>query len=104
MGKCDRPDNDDQNQAPKLADAIFSGGLGYGKVCVPTSLTDYILIIVYPPGYVLLLQKRNGFNNITQIFVAFILTSLFYFPGLIYALYLKQNRDVCGGLFGQSDI
>mgnify|MGYP001421214516 FL=1 len=104
MGKCDRTNVEDSNSPPKLADAIFSGGLGYGKVCVPTSLTDFLLIIIDPPGYVLLLQKRNGFNNIRQIFVSFILTSLFYFPGLIHALYLKQNREICGGLFGQGDI
>jgi len=102
MGKCDRPSV--EGAAPNLADAVFSGGLGYGKVCVPTSLTDFILMIVYPPAYVFLLQKKNGFNNIKQIFISVILTSLFYFPGLVHALYLKNNRDICGGLFGEVDV
>lgn len=98
MSKCERPAEPDK--PPNLGDAIFSGGLGYGKICVPTSLTDYILMIVYPPAYVFLYQKKNGFQDIGMIVKAFILTSFFYFPGLIYAIYVKNNSEVCGGLLG----
>jgi uncharacterized membrane protein YqaE (UPF0057 family) len=98
MTKCERPPKPDE--APTLANALFQGGLGYGKICVPTSLTDYILMIVYPPAYVFLYQKREGFNDIGMIVKAFILTSFFYFPGLIFAIFVKNNSKVCGGVFG----
>ena len=98
MTKCERPPVPDE--PPKLADALFEGGLGYGKICVPTSLTDYILMIFYPPAYVFLYQKRKGFEDIGMIVKAFILTSFFYFPGLVFAIYVKNNAEVCGGLMG----
>ena len=98
MSKCERPQN--TNEAPTLANALFQGGLGYGKICVPTSLTDYILMIVYPPAYVFMYQKRDGFKDIGMIVKAFVLTSLFYFPGLIFAMNVKNNSNICGGVFG----
>ncbi len=96
MSKCERPK--EQNKPPNLADALFEGGLGYGKICVPTSLSDYILMIVYPPAYVFLYQKKNGFNNIGMIVKAFLFTSLFYFPGLVYAIAVKNGSEKCGGI------
>ena len=96
---CKRPSV--QGAALTLADAILSGGLGYGKICVPTGLTDLLLIILYPPAYVFLFQKRNGFNDIKSIIISFLLTSFFYFPGLIHALLLKSK--LCGGLMGNED-
>ncbi len=82
---------------PKLRDAIFEGGLGYGKVCVPTSLTDFVMMILYPPAYIFFVQRDRGFANIWQILISFVLTSLFYFPGLIHALYTKYHYK-CGGV------
>lgn len=90
------------NGIPKLKDAIFEGGLGYGKVCVPTSLNDFVLMILYPPAYIFFVQKNNGYKNIWQIFLSFILTSFFYFPGLIHGIYTKYNQK-CGSVlkFGE---
>ena len=85
------------NGQPRLRDAIFEGGLGYGKVCVPTSLVDFVMMILYPPAYIFFVQKDQGFKNIWQILTSFVLTSLFYFPGLIHALYTKYNYK-CGGI------
>ena len=82
---------------PRLRDAIFEGGLGFGKVCVPTSLNDFVMMIIYPPAYVFFVQKDRGFTNIWQILLSFILTSLFYFPGLIHALFTKYHYK-CGGI------
>ena len=98
MTKCERPLKPDE--PPKLADALFQGGLGYGKICVPTSLTDYILMIVYPPLYVFFFQRRKNYEDIGMIVKAFILTSFFYFPGLVFAIYVKNNAEICGGLLG----
>ena len=82
---------------PKLSDAIFEGGLGYGKLCVPTSLNDFVMMILYPPVYIFFVQKDKGFENIWQILLSFVLTSFFYFPGLIHALYTKYHYK-CGGI------
>ena len=85
-----------------LSNAIFQGGLGFGKVCVPTSLVDFVIMILYPPAYIFFVEKDKGFTNIWQILVSFVLTSLFYFPGLIHALYTKYNYK-CGGVLSAGE-
>lgn len=85
------------NGQPKLSDAIFEGGLGFGKLCVPTSLNDFVMMILYPPAYIFFVQKDKGFTNVWQILLSFVLTSFFYFPGLIHALYTKYHYK-CGGI------
>lgn len=93
-GKCVL--NEDKN----LPNTLFNGGFGYGKVCVPDVMTDFVIMLVYPPAYVFFYQKKRGFPNIIMIITSFILTSCFYFPGLIHAMYLKQTgQNACGGLF-----
>ena len=88
------------NEDKNLPNTLFNGGFGYGKVCVPDVMTDFVIMLVYPPAYVFLYQKKRGFPNITMIITSFILTSCFYFPGLIHAMYLKQTgQSACGGLF-----
>lgn len=88
------------NDSKNLPNTLFNGGFGYGKVCVPDVMTDFVIMLVYPPAYVFLYQKKRGFPNIMMIITSFILTSCFYFPGLIHAMYLKQTgQSACGGLF-----
>lgn len=89
-------------EKPKLRDAIFKGGLGYGKVCVPNHINDFIMMIVYPPAYIFFVQKDRGFTSIWQIIISFLLTSLFYFPGLIHAIYTKYNYK-CGSVLTYGD-
>jgi uncharacterized membrane protein YqaE (UPF0057 family) len=86
----------------KLSEAIFEGGLGYGKICIPTSLSDFVMMILYPPAYIFFVQKDQDFANFWQIVISFFLTSLFYFPGLIHALYTKYNYK-CGSVLSMSD-
>ena len=93
--KCARPETKEERII--LRRAIFEGGLGYGKICIPNMLDDLILMIVYPPAYIILLEKRNKFKNIGKIILSFILTSLFYFPGLLHAIYEKYDMG-CGGV------
>lgn len=92
--KCKRPEKTEERII--LRRAIFEGGLGYGKICVPNILSDFMLMIVYPPAYIILLEKRNEFKNIGKIILSFILTSLFYFPGLLHAIHEKYAMG-CGG-------
>ena len=77
-----------------LADAFVEGGMWYGSLCMPKFLSDIILIIIFPPLYVFLHQKATGFKDFYQIIKNFILTCLFYFPGMIHALYI--HGEACG--------
>lgn len=69
-----------------LFDKILYGGIGYGTICIPKDLPNYLFMIAFPPLYVFLHQKRKGFKDIQKIIVCFILTCCMYFPGLIYAM------------------
>lgn len=94
----------------KMVDKFMRGGFGYGVACIPKSLIDIILIIIFPPIYVVYKQiisykkaKKRGKNvyiihyiNIKEILMNVFLTSLFYIPGFIHALTLKTKQ--CEGL------
>lgn len=75
-----------------LYDKMMYGGMAYGSFCVPKQLTSYIILIVFPPLYVFIDEMNNGFKRVDRIIICFILTSFFYFPGLIYGL----SRLNCG--------
>ena len=88
------------NDSKNLPNTLFNGGFGYGKVCVPSFMTDMVIMLVYPPAYIFIYQQKKGFPDITMIITSFILTSCFYFPGLIHAMYMRQTgKNGCGGLF-----
>ena len=74
-----------------LFDKIMYGGLGYGTICIPKDLPDYLFMIAFPPLYAFIHQKRRDFKNIHKIIECFILTCFMYFPGLIYAM--KMHID-----------
>ena len=94
-----------------LADKFISGGFGYGSLCIPNKIIDLILIIIFPPMFVILFQvtqykkalskdpsaKMLDYIDVGQITMSFILTSLFYFPGFIHALNIK-NKQACGSV------
>ncbi len=63
------------------------GGIGESSYCIPKQIKDIILILIYPPAYIFLIEYRNkkGFN-ISHVMVCFVLTCCFYFPGVIYAM------------------
>lgn len=65
---------------------LMYGGFGYGKICIPKGLGQLLLTILFPPAGVFYEEYRGGFKNINRIVMNFILTALFYFPGLIHAL------------------
>ena len=90
----------------KLIDKFMSGGFGYGVLCLPYNLIEIILIIIFPPIYVVFKQvsnyqkqKKKGkdvyliqYINFREIITNILLTSLFYIPGFIHALTLKTRQ------------
>jgi uncharacterized membrane protein YqaE (UPF0057 family) len=89
---------DDKIQTRSLYDKFMYGGMGYGLFCVPKELPKYIIMIIFPPLAVFIEEMNNGFQNVGRIIINFILTSFFYFPGLLHAM----NVIRCGAL-GEND-
>jgi len=83
-----------------LYDRLMYGGLGHGYFCLPTNLIRIIATVLFPPIATILkyLKLSTEFPFITMeslvfllqhvddILYSFILTALFYIPGLIYGL------------------
>ena len=70
-------------------DKILYGGFGYGKICIPDELPAVILAIVFPPSSILWnyhLGVYTLWETIKKFLICFLLTTIFYFPGLIYAI------------------
>lgn len=67
-------------------DAIIYGNLIAYPICFPKWIFKLIFTILCPPIGVLWGQHEKGYPSPGRIIICFILTSLFYFPGLIYAL------------------
>jgi uncharacterized membrane protein YqaE (UPF0057 family) len=97
-------------QEGTLVDKFMNGGMGYGKLCIPKIIVDLILIIVFPPLYVITQQLENYFKgdsesrltdhlDMGQIIMSLVFTSCFYFPGFIHALHVMKNKDKCGSVF-----
>ena len=80
------------NVGDSLSNAYINGGIGFGKLCLSREFTRVILLLLFPPLYVFLNERENDFKNKGAILMSFILTCIFYFPGLIYTLMYKQNR------------
>tara|TARA_E500000178_G_scaffold101679_1_gene101086 strand:+ start:105 stop:380 length:276 start_codon:yes stop_codon:yes gene_type:complete len=76
------------NEGKNVKDRFFGGGIGYGKICFPVAIPRILITILFPPLGVFLeqLQSRPRFPNINRIFINIVLTTFFYFPGLIHAL------------------
>lgn len=81
------------NVGGTLSNSYINGGFGFGKLCLSREFTRLILLILFPPFYIFLNEKENGFKNKGALIMNFILTCLFYFPGLIHALMYKHNRN-----------
>ncbi len=89
---------DDMNWT--LFDRFLYGGLGHGYFCFPTNLVRIIFTVLFPPlgtilkhlrvvedfPYITMETLQTLFDNIGDIVYCFILTTLFYIPGLIYGL------------------
>ena len=81
-----------------LAYQFINGGMGYGSVCMPDSLLDMIIVIIFPPMYVITYQLKQNKMDIGQLILNFLFTSCFYFPGFIHALYIMKQKKFCGSV------
>lgn len=72
-----------------FTDKLLKGGFGYGKLCIPDELPHIVLAIVFPP-FSILWNYHIGlytlWETIKKFLTCFMLTMIFYFPGLIYAI------------------
>jgi uncharacterized membrane protein YqaE (UPF0057 family) len=89
---------DDMNWT--LFDRLLYGGLGHGYFCLPTNLIRIIATVIFPPIATILKYLKLTpvfpfitiealvylFQHIDDIIYSFVLTALFYIPGLIYGL------------------
>ena len=66
-------------------DRFLYGGMGNGTICIPRFFPDILMVILFPPLAVFIQQYRAGFPDVKQIVISLILTSCFYFPGLLHA-------------------
>ena len=87
-----------------LFDRSLYGGIGHGIVVIPTNIFKILFTIIFPPlgemleivsDYLLdefpyitwdTIKELFKFENINKIIYSFILTSLFYVPGLVFTL------------------
>jgi uncharacterized membrane protein YqaE (UPF0057 family) len=83
-----------------LFDRFLYGGLGHGYFCFPTNLVRVLFTVLFPPlavilkhlkisqtfPYITMDTIRNLISNIDDIIYSFVLTAMFYIPGLIYGL------------------
>ena len=94
-----------------LFDKVMYGGLGYGAFCLPTDFFKVIIAIMFPPlgeiinivedtintsfPYINLksIKKLFEYTNLNTIIYSFLLTTLFYFPGLVYTLTNIVNKE-----------
>jgi len=97
-----------------LFDRFMYGGLGHGYFCFPTNLVRIIFTVLFPPlgvilkhlkvveqfPYITMQTLQNLFDNIGDIVYCFVLTSLFYVPGLIYGLSGLKCAETSGGADG----
>jgi uncharacterized membrane protein YqaE (UPF0057 family) len=81
-----------------IFDAIMYGGLIAQDICFPSYIFKLIVTIIFPPLGVWWNQHELGYPAPGRIALGFILTALFYFPGLIYAL----NDHKCGSTKGMN--
>tara|TARA_B100000242_G_C42962298_1_gene446328 strand:- start:215 stop:643 length:429 start_codon:yes stop_codon:yes gene_type:complete len=93
-----------------LFDRFLYGGLGHGYLCFPTNLVRILFTVIFPPlGTILRYLKIspvfpfitmetlvNLLRNIDDIIYAFVLTALFYIPGLIYGLSSLKCAETAG--------
>ena len=85
-----------------LFDRCLYGGLGHGIIVFPTNIFKIIFTVIFPPIGALintiehLVLDKFPFitwdviitilTNLNKIIYSYILTSLFYIPGLVYTL------------------
>jgi hypothetical protein len=106
-----------------LFDRVLYGGIGHGVITIPTHIFKVIFTIIFPPigeilniveDYLLdqfpyitwdTLKMLLDFKNLNRIIYSFLLTSLFYVPGLVYTLakLTIKSRGIRGSIVCDPD-
>jgi uncharacterized membrane protein YqaE (UPF0057 family) len=91
-----------------LMDKILYGGLGYGYFCIPSDFFKVIFMTLFPPLGILIhyfgkmdtsfpfiswSNIKNILSHMDEFIYSFILTMLFYVPGLVYTIRILFNKD-----------
>lgn len=94
-----------------LFDKVMYGGLGYGSFCLPTNFLKILISVIFPPlGEVInivahlispefpymnwaVFGNLVKYENFNKIIYSFLLTTLFYIPGLVYTLGNISEKD-----------
>jgi uncharacterized membrane protein YqaE (UPF0057 family) len=93
-----------------LFDRFLYGGLGYGYFSLPTNLLRIILTVIFPPLAIIIKALKLSYtfpfitmetitsliDNFGEILYSFVLTALFYIPGLIYGLSKLKCDELAG--------
>lgn len=105
-----------------LFDKVMYGGLGYSTFCLPTDFFKVIITILFPPlGEIIniledditdtfpwitwdAMKKLCTYKSLNTIVYSFLLTTLFYIPGLVYTLtnIVEKERKVNYDVKGQT--
>lgn len=87
-----------------LFDRTLYGGIGHGVIIIPTNIFKVLFTVIFPPLGKLIneieefildefpyitwdtIKKLFEFKTLNKLIYSFVLTSLFYVPGLVYTL------------------
>jgi hypothetical protein len=100
----------------RIFDRALYGGVGHGIITVPTYVFKVLFSVIFPPigqildiieNYILdefpyitwdTLMELFDLNNLNKIIYCYLLTSLFYVPGLVFTL---ANLTLVDSLIGE---
>ena len=65
-----------------------------GSICYPSMLKDILIMVLFPPLWVILKEvyAPEPMKNFIRIVFSFVFTSCFYFPGLIHAMGIYRKE------------
>ena len=77
-----------------MASQLRYGGMNQQPICIPSVLGPMLMCFLFPPLFVLVheISKPSGKQNFINLFVNFLLTTMFYFPGLIHGMQLMRSE------------
>ena len=100
----DAVENDILNGKYSLFQQVLYGGVAHGVIVIPTHFTKLLFSLIFPPlgeiieavsSYITdsfpwitwdAIKQLFDYETLNRIIYSFILTSMFYIPGLIYTL------------------
>jgi hypothetical protein len=116
-------ENDILNGSYSLFQQVLYGGVSHGVIIIPTHVFKLLFTLIFPPlGEIIsslsefisdtfpwvtweALKKLFEYKTLNRIIYSFLLTSMFYIPGLIYTLsnITTNTPNVPGTLICNSD-